>query len=289
MLTLIMKKSDRTARCRGCKNLFIKEKPSSRVKFCSSKCFYEYVKRETIKRRNPCLVCGKKVRTSCSKFCGQKCFGIHSTFKKYINFSCKSCNKQFSLRYFVGTPKFCSFSCYIKFKQRNIDYENRSRKCMGCKKWKSLDEFWGHKNGTLNKMCVCKKCAAALSIKYNKIRRLTDPIFRVIGNFRAYFRKAFLSKGIRKQEATFSLLGFSAQDLYFHLKKYVGKKCLVCKERTISMGKNSVIDHIIPICIAKTKNGIIMLNQLKNLRLICSECNLKKGSIYEEHSYRRSS
>jgi RNA ligase (TIGR02306 family) len=42
--------------------------------------------------------------------------------------------------------------------------------------------------------------------------------------------------------------------------------------------ENSHIDHIVPLAQARTITDVISLNQLNNLRLICSKCNLKKGA-----------
>jgi len=87
------------------------------------------------------------------------------------------------------------------------------------------------------------------------------------------FRRCFFIK----RKRTFEYLGYSNKDLFDHLKKFLQCPCVVCGLIFIEMN-NSHIDHIIPVCVAKSEEDIIKLNQLYNLRLICKKCNLNKIS-----------
>ena len=74
------------------------------------------------------------------------------------------------------------------------------------------------------------------------------------------------------------MLGYSKEEAYAHLSQFLDKPCL---ERSNCNGivltiENSHVDHIVPQYIANTLEEIVKINQLGNLRLICSPCNLEK-------------
>lgn len=77
---------------------------------------------------------------------------------------------------------------------------------------------------------------------------------------------------VKKGGKTFSLLGYSPAELVVHV------------ERQFLPGMNWDnrnlwhIDHIVPISTAKTKEDVIYLNQLSNLRPIWAKDNLKKNN-----------
>ena len=83
--------------------------------------------------------------------------------------------------------------------------------------------------------------------------------------------------GQKAGRRTEELLGFTKQALHDHLISFLDKPCGWCTIPLMSLTETS-IDHIIPICTAKTEAEVISLNQLPNLRLVHKVCNSMKGS-----------
>lgn len=115
----------------------------------------------------------------------------------------------------------------------------------------------------------------AYARKLENDRYHNDPVFRFRKNLRRRMQLSFRKYGIVKGGKTFQILGYSPQDLHDKLSSYIDKLCEYCDVSTITL-TNSVIDHIVPICSATSKEEIVKLNQLDNLRLICRHCNAVK-------------
>lgn len=111
--------------------------------------------------------------------------------------------------------------------------------------------------------------------EYEKIKWATDPIYSFKRRIKLALWRAFRKLSINKSKTTLAYLGYSKQDLSDKLSPYIGSNCESCSDVIITM-KNSHMDHIIPMCSAKSEEDVIKLNQLYNLRLICQGCNLKK-------------
>lgn len=110
--------------------------------------------------------------------------------------------------------------------------------------------------------------------KQNKKRQL-NPVHNFHDRIRKRLIRVLNDIGLKKESRTQDILGYSAKELFNYLSKYIGQLCEDCKLIIIDKQKCQ-IDHIIPIGSAKTKEDVIKLNQLNNLRLICSSCNLNK-------------
>ena len=120
--------------------------------------------------------------------------------------------------------------------------------------------------------------------KWDKLKRETDPLYALAKNIRRSINYSLSSKGFRKETNTFKFLGFESEDLSKHLCNYIGKPCELCKEVVIDFNtKNFNIDHILPIGAAKTLEDIKNLNQLSNLRLVCTRCNNIKAKKDKEY------
>ena len=114
--------------------------------------------------------------------------------------------------------------------------------------------------------------------KNNKLYRFSKLV-------RCAIRNAFRKNGLTKEGKTFNMLSYSPECLYKHLSRYLDSPCEDCRSTIISFsGFNFHIDHIKPISLATNKKEIIKLNELENLRLICSECNLKKGNSHRREN-----
>jgi len=117
--------------------------------------------------------------------------------------------------------------------------------------------------------------------KYVINKRKTDPIFRLRRNISKGLWAALQNIGSNKNEqSTMSLLGFTKEELGQKLLPYLYRPCDRCKNVELT-NENSHMDHILPLSLAQTKEEIIYLNQLHNLRLICKTCNLKKRDNIE--------
>lgn len=110
----------------------------------------------------------------------------------------------------------------------------------------------------------------------NKRHQRENPVMAFADRLSGLLRKALNERGIRKDKRTRELVGYSPEDLYNHLRKYIGKKCGWCGTEIYNW-MNCSIDHIIPLHTAKTKEDVLKLNELSNLRLLHFDCNLKKG------------
>lgn len=102
--------------------------------------------------------------------------------------------------------------------------------------------------------------------------------FRLSSLLRQTITRTFKKMNIKKTNRTFELLNYSKLELVNHLSKFLNNPCEICKKTIlINFPKaNYDIEHIIPICSAKSKEDIIKLNQLNNLRLLCKKCNKNK-------------
>lgn len=122
----------------------------------------------------------------------------------------------------------------------------------------------------LTKSCGCIK--KELRIEFREVQLLPGRIRGAI--WRALRRKELGKIG----GPTFKLLGYSKEEAYLHLSSFLNKPCLEqssCNGIILNV-ENSHVDHIVPQHIANTLEEIVKINQLSNLRLICSPCNLKK-------------
>lgn len=106
-------------------------------------------------------------------------------------------------------------------------------------------------------------------------KRRTTPVGQLCERLRNAMKKAYRKGGVSKVGKTFSLLGYTPQELYAHLAAYLGRPCQCCGA-ILTEDTLLHLDHIVPAGSARTEEEIIRLNQLENLRLICGSCNLKK-------------
>lgn len=113
--------------------------------------------------------------------------------------------------------------------------------------------------------------------EWRKNKNKTDSKFSFSLRIKSRLKSVFHENKIPKKSKTFDLLGYSPEKLNYHLSKWLDKPCEICGSTVLKLS-NCHIDHIIPISSAETKDQIIELNKLKNLRLLCPFCNLEKGA-----------
>jgi hypothetical protein len=113
---------------------------------------------------------------------------------------------------------------------------------------------------------------------YVNTRYQTDFLFRKRKQVRCMVRRAFTQIGLKKSSSTLDFMGCSGKKLDQHFSEFLNKPCeeqIACKGTIITID-NSHTDHIVPLKTGKTLAAIKKLSKLRNLRLICIPCNLKK-------------
>lgn len=157
-------------------------------------------------------------------------------------------------------------------------------RCKQCRKKVSKVYYEENKEQIIDKVTDWRNKNRPRFKKYNserkKKKRREDPVFVLKERISNSIRKSFRDNSVTKKESSFKMLGYTPRDLFSHLNKFINYPCQVCESIEINI-HNSHIDHILPISLGKNKAEIIELNQIKNLRLICVECNLKKSNKLE--------
>lgn len=116
---------------------------------------------------------------------------------------------------------------------------------------------------------------------YNKIRRKTNPIYKISSLIRTAIGEAFRTNGFTKQSKTYKILGCS----YQYFKTYIEgqfKPWMNWNNHGLYNGELDYgwdIDHIIPLNTATCEADIIRLNHYTNLQPLCGYINrrIKRG------------
>ena len=108
-------------------------------------------------------------------------------------------------------------------------------------------------------------------VAMKRLRRAADPLYRLKINLRNRARYALLLGGWRKTARTHSLLGAS----FDTVQRWIESRF------TERMSWDNYgrwhIDHIVPLCSAKTKKELVALFHYKNLQPLWAEDNLRKN------------
>jgi AraC-like DNA-binding protein len=107
---------------------------------------------------------------------------------------------------------------------------------------------------------------------YIKKRKTIDPIFKLKHLMSSRLLIFLKSKNITKNNKTFNTIGCSPE----YLKEYLEKQFTSNMSWDL-MGKHIHIDHIIPLCSAKTEEEIYKLCHYTNLQPLWAIDNIKKG------------
>lgn len=110
--------------------------------------------------------------------------------------------------------------------------------------------------------------------KKAKKRRSIDLLYRLSSNVRVLIGNSFRRKKWGKNSSSQAILGCSYEELKIHLEwtfeKRYGRSC--------TEQDSLHIDHVIPLCRAKTREEMIKLNHYTNLQWLLASDNLKKGT-----------
>lgn len=155
---------------------------------------------------------------------------------------------------------------WLKVKHREQYYANREAVLRQKKEYSQRPEVKVQRRIS-SKTYVMKKYNSNPTYKFRHI---------MSKNLRTAFRVIGASKGARR---TLNILGYTGTDLYKHLSKFYDKPCLGRCGTLLLENDKVEIDHIIPVTLSRTKEDVIKLNQLINLRLLCRNCNRRKGYL----------
>jgi hypothetical protein len=123
----------------------------------------------------------------------------------------------------------------------------------------------------------CKLCRLNRSREaYQK--KSKNPLYKYRNRINSSFHRCLKTRGFSQS----CKLPYSSKQLHDYLeniKKKQGHKCPICKISYCDIKYD--VDHIIPICTARTIKDIKKLFELKNLSILCWYCNryVKRGKI----------
>lgn len=106
---------DRQRLCIRCKKPFLPQSPSSKQKFCTRKCAYEFEKSQTLEY--PCHHCKTPLRRVKSMikprmFCSRACSSKYTARPlKYKPFTCQHCKTTTEIHCQNKKKKYCSYVC----------------------------------------------------------------------------------------------------------------------------------------------------------------------------------
>jgi hypothetical protein len=112
---------------------------------------------------------------------------------------------------------------------------------------------------------------------YKRRRRYEDPVFRLRSNIGTAIANALAARGLTKRNTTAEIVGCSFVQLRLHIEQqFLPGMSWLNRELWH-------IDHIVPQCLARTEQQVIMLNHHTNLRPLWSIDNQHKaGTITQE-------
>ena len=113
------------------------------------------------------------------------------------------------------------------------------------------------------------------AIEYEKSRKKTDPIYKLIRITRSRINNFLKNNKITKQNKTFDIVGCSPEFLKEHIEKQFTEGM-----SWGLLGQHIHIDHIIPLSSANTEEEIYKLCHYSNLQPLWAEDNLKKSNKY---------
>ena len=153
---------------------------------------------------------------------------------------CEICNSEF--KPYNSRSKYCTRECYEKGR-RLLAKKNRA-------------ELRGYHH------------------RYWRKRSKTDNLYKLTKNIRSLITVSINKAGYIKGSKTETIIGCKYSELLEHLTKTFENRY----KRQITKEDKVHIDHIKPLCTAKTEEELLKLNHFSNLQWLLAKDNLKKGS-----------
>jgi hypothetical protein len=113
------------------------------------------------------------------------------------------------------------------------------------------------------------------AIEYEKLRKKTDPIYKLSRITRCRINNYLKNNNISKQNRTFDIVGCSPEFLKEHIENQFTEGM-----SWELLGQHIHIDHIIPLSSATTEEEVYKLCHYSNLQPLWAEDNLKKSNKY---------
>lgn len=232
-----------------------------------------------------------KVCTKCGKEKELDWFHKDKSIKSGLRSQCKDCLKKWGRKWREDSQK--KIKKDQKIWREDDKGKTKWKVCVSCKEKKSLDQFSKDKTQK-DELCIhCKVCVKRWGRKWRsnnkdksnrraRERRKTDPLYRLRTNISTTLNFTFKNMGILKTcPSKLDMLNITIEQFETHFIKLINQPCPVCG---CEWDNTFEIDHIIPQSLArkddiqKGEYDVINLNQLYNLRMTCSNCNMKKGN-----------
>ncbi len=165
----------------------------------------------------------------------------------------------------------------------SIDRKNKdslSNRCKECKREGNRRYYVQNEEKVRRKREGRREAKVKYDVEYKRKRRAEDPKWRLGDNISRLIRKG-LKRGYRKGSRTEEILGISHSEFAGWMESKFSDGM-----SWDNMGEWH-IDHIIPLCSAKTEEEYRKLNHYTNLQPLWGEENLQKGGSYIEEDKRR--
>jgi hypothetical protein len=188
--------------------------------------------------------------------------------------------------YFTKNKKTCNI-CFDKKidvkEQKKLESESKKREYLKSWRFKNkeyLKEYsikWVSENPDKIKeyskksYLKNKKSLSLYSKKYQKNRRLNDPIFKLTSNLRNLIKNSLIKQGYDKKSKTQEIVGMSYEDF----RNYI--ECKFTDGMSWENYGDWHLDHIVPICSAKSESEAISLCYYENFQPLWAIDNQTKG------------
>ena len=171
---------------------------------------------------------------------------------------CKSCFKEYRIKNKYKTiayhKKYYKYNREDKLKKCK-EYREKNKEKLRIKYKKYLDNNKGY------------------HLKYKKLRRKTDPFFKLRLNISSNIERSLSKNGYSKKTKTYNILKCE----YDFFINWLNSKA--SNGYTYGTG-NLNLDHVIPISLAQTEEESYLLNHYSNFQLLTKDENIVKGNRY---------
>jgi hypothetical protein len=199
-----------------------------------------------------------RVCTKCGKAKDFSNFGVHLSRKDGKQEVCKDCKALISKFYRANNPEKSKEYCALNKEKIKIRSKQYSIKNADSLRQKRAEKF------QLNKE------------KWNEYQRercKVDPVYKIKTSIRKTILKAL--KGQDKSKSTQEIIGCT----YQYFRNYIESQFepwMTWDNKGLYNGDFNYgwdIDHIVPLCTAKSPEDVVSLNHYTNLRPLCSHVN----------------
>ena len=204
---------------------------------------------------------------------------------------CKTCKKEYQKDWKKNNKKLIKES-QKKWYQNNKEVRNKQSKEYYEKNKETINkqskEYYEKNKETINKRHRDYKKnnrerLNKLNSEYNRVRRLSDPLFKLrlrIGNS---IYNSLKKKGFTKNSRSFEILGCSYEEFKKHIESQ-WEDWMNWDNHGLYNGEEKCgwdLDHIIPLSSALCEEDIIRLNHHSNIQPLCSYVNrcVKRDNI----------